>query len=532
MKSTISHLFSQIPQANIERSTFDRSHGHKTTFDAGYLIPVFVDEALPGDTFNLKMTAFARLSTPIKPIMDNIVMDSFFFAVPLRILWADFKRFMGEQTNPGDSTSYLVPQTAPPTGGYTYASLSDYFGIPTGKDSFTHSAFWHRGYNAIWNEWFRDENLQGSVGVPTDDGPDSYTLYNLLRRGKRKDYFTSSLPWPQKGTAVQLPMQGNAIIKTSTSDLITGVQTSGVRFRETTSGNPVASNVATLLGASTGTFYGATANGGLSLGNPQYPANLYADLSTVTAATVNQLRQAFQIQKLLERDARGGTRYIELVHSHFGVVSPDARQQRPEYLGGGSSPVNIAPVVKTASTDATSPQGNLAAYGHATIHGHGFVKSFTEHCVIIGLVCVRADMTYQQGLNKMFSRSTRYDYYWPALAHIGEQSILNQEIYLQGNASDTNVFGYQERYAEYRYKPSVITGKFRSTNATPLDVWHLAQNFTSLPTLGSTFIQENPPIARIQAVTTEPHFLFDSYFDLKCARPMPVYSVPGLIDHF
>lgn len=527
MKSTVQHLFSQIPKAEIQRSSFDRSHGHKTTFDSGYLVPVYVDEALPGDTFNCHMTAFARLATPVKPLMDNMKLDSFFFAVPLRLLWTNFKKFMGEQINPGDSTSYLIPQMVSPVGGYAVGSLSDYFAIPTGIAGISHSSLWHRAYNLIYNEWFRDENLQNSVTVDQGDGPDTYTNYVLLRRGKRHDYFTSALPWPQKGSSVSLPLGTTAPVNAQFTDIYTGIG-NPLHLRNAATGAIISNQSLGVSATGVGTTIGASTPAGV----PYYIANLQADLSAATAATINQLRQAFQVQRLLERDARGGTRYIELVHSHFGVTSPDARQQRPEYLGGGSTYVNIAPVTKTGSTDATSPQGNLAAYGHATAHGHGFVKSFTEHCVLIGLVCVRADMTYQQGLNRMFNRSTRYDFYWPALSHIGEQSILNEEIYCTGTATDTQVFGYQERYAEYRYKPSIITGKFRSTYSQPLDMWHLAQNFASLPVLGPTFIVENPPVARVIAVPTEPHFLMDTYFDLKCARPMPTYSVPGLIDHF
>lgn len=533
-RSVMAHQFSQVPRADIPRSSFNRSHGYKTTFDAGYLVPFYVDEALPGDTFNCHATLFARLATPIAPIMDNMFLETFYFAVPLRLLWENWQRFNGEQDNPGDSTDYLCPTINTPAGGWKVGTLEDYFGLPTGVQNLEVNSFWHRAYNLIWNEWFRDENLQDSVPVNKTDGPDSPADYKLLRRGKRHDYFTSALPWPQKGPGVEIPLgdtapvmgTGQVLGLTDGTRTYVSSTTNAVHYqyiRPSVLGGNVGQNPGTSVPSVSATL-GVTTNPEMS--------GLVADLSHATAATINSLRQAFQIQKLYERDARGGTRYTEILRSHFGVVSPDARLQRPEYLGGSSTRIIINPVPQTSNTNNTSPQGNLAAFGLTSDGKGGFTHSFVEHCVVIGLVNVRADLTYQQGINRMFSRQTRFDFYWPALAHLGEQAILNKEIYAQGTDVDEDVFGYQERFAEYRYFPSQITGKFRSTYAQSLDFWHLSQEFDGLPTLSPEFIEDNPPVERVIAVPSEPQFLLDSFIQLHCARPMPVYSVPGLIDHF
>jgi hypothetical protein len=534
MKSVMKHRFSEVPKADIRRSSFDRSHGMKTTFDASYLIPIYYDEALPGDTASVNMTGFARLATPIHPIMDNIKMSTFFFEVPVRLLWDNWTKFMGEQENPGDDTDFLIPQITAPEDGYPIGSIYDYFGLPTDVGGYSHSALPLRAYNKIYNDWFRDQNLQESVDLPKDDGPDLDTTFTLLRRGKRHDYFTSCLPWPQKdnGNPVLLPLGDSAPVS-GTVDL---AATGDWSWTDGSGTCPISRTTGDIaLRGSTGVA--ELANLSYSSGLEATPTDFEADLTNATAATINELRQAFQIQKLFERDARGGTRYIEIIKAHYNVNSPDLRLQRSGYLGGGISYVNINPVPQTSSTGDSqgpvdTPQGNLSAYGTATMNRHGFSKSFTEHTILIGLLSVQADLTYQQGLERSWSRRTKYDFYWPALAQIGEQAVLNKEIFTQGTAQDEDVFGYQEVYAEYRYKPSIITGQFRSTASESLDAWHLSQEFASLPTLSSQFIEDDAPLDRVIAVTDEPHFIFDSYFKSNWARPMPLYGVPGLIDHF
>lgn len=574
--------FSQIPNSPIQRSVFDRSHDYKTTMNAGYLIPFFVDEVLPGDTFKLRVNAFVRMNTLVAPFMDNVFMDTFFFFVPSRLVWDNWQRFCGEQKNPGDSTDFLIPSLSG-TNTFANGSIFDYMGLPTGvaldPANTPINALPFRAYNLIYNEWFRDENLIDSIPVLTGDGPDPISNYTLRKRAKRHDYFTSALPWPQKGPSVDVGLTGNAPIVgfgqdgyqfNFTSDPADGqgpssgwqLGTADVNHMgklQAFFGNSVgvgnqarvwqnyssssspwtdviqqqdeASSVqlTALKGSGISSFYHFGGGHLLPTDPSQTP---YADLSGVSAITINDLRQAFQIQKFYEKWARGGSRYTETLRVMFNVISPDARLQRPEYLGGTHSRVNVVPTAQTSSTDSVSPQSNLSAFGVLGDSAHGFNKSFVEHGYVIGLCCLRADITYQQGLNRMWSRRQLFDFYWPTLAHLGEQVVYNREIYTQGTADDNGVFGYQERYAEYRYKPSMITGKLRSTDAQSLDVWHLAQKFDTLPKLNQDFIEENPPIARVIAVQNEPQFFADFWFDLKTSRPMPVYSVPGLVDHF
>lgn len=509
------HSFAQIPSSNMARSSFDRSFAAKDTINFDELTPILVDEILPGDTMNMSLQTFARLATQVVPIMDNLYLDYFFFFVPCRLVWENWERFNGAQDNPTDSTDYLVPTVTPPTGGFLSESIYDHLGIPPGVEE-PINALPLRSINLIWNEWFRDQNLQDSIDVPTGDGPDLASTYTLLKRGKRHDYFTSCLPFPQKGDAVELPLGTTAPV----------VSTGGVIG--------VSGNLNTDRAVTWNATEGLTAN---SPGTGIYwgtATGLETDLSAATAATINSLRQAFMVQSLLELDARGGTRYVEIIKAHFNVVSPDFRLQRPEFLSGGTTTIVQHPVPQTSETNTTA-QGTLAAFSTASNQGKniGFSKSFTEHGYVIGLVQPRADITYQQGLNKMWSRSTKYDFFWPKLQELGEQAVLNKEIYVQGTSADDEVFGYQERYGELRYKPSEIRGQFRSSFAQSLDVWHQAEEFGTLPSLNSTFIESNTPIERALVVADEyPHLLLDMFFQIKHARPMMTYGVPASLGRF
>lgn len=522
--------FQTTKTAEIPRSSFDLSHGLKTTVDAGLLVPILSLEVLPGDTINCKASIFGRLATPLKPVLENIYCETFFFFTPWRQVWRNFPKFMGEQTKPGDSIDFTIPKMVG-TNPVSVGSLADYFGIPIGTEfaNVQVSALPFRAYNAVYNYWFRDENLIDNAYIAdgdTDSGAWNNN-YPIQRRRKRRDYITAGLPFPQKGEAVTVSLGGFANVATQAQ------AGQNILVQQDPIGD---------IGGDNGTFNMTAGTATVQLGAADVLGGfLYADLSEASGISINDLREGFQIQKLLERDARGGTRYPEILQSHFRVSDPSLLvHQRPLYLGGGSTMVQINPVPQTSGTASDpetgytpEPQGNLAAYGTVMAKNHGFVSSFTEHGHILGLINFRADLTYQQGLERYWSRQTRYDFFWPVLSHLSEQATLNKEVFVSNAPEvDDAVFAYMPRYDEYRYKPSLVTGIMRSAATASLDVWHLAQDFAALPTLNKAFIEDNPPMDRISAVPSEPDFLVDVYFKIRAARPLPMHATPGLIDHF
>lgn len=549
MNRNSEYNFAQNPQVGVSRSRFQRNSDNKTTFNTGELIPIYLDEVLPGDTHQIDLACVMRMATPIFPVMDNAFCDFYFFFVPNRLLWEHWKEFMGEnkETAWTPKTEYSIPQVTAPAGGWAEGTLADYLGLPTKIEGISVNALPGRAYGLIYNEWFRNQNVtQPTLVEVTDattagknDGSNTndsaITLAKPLKAAKVFDYYTGALPEPQKGEPITIPITGSAPIglyNVETGD----VTTNSAKIKEIFNDAGLVATNGTYQASYWDPGAGPTKDKGLAVGNTTVGVykgvNLGADLSSVNATTINQLRQAFQIQKLLEKDARGGTRYREVLREHFGVISPDSRMQIPEYLGGYRLPINVSQVIQTSSTDNTSPLGNTAALSVTTMNKPMFTKSFTEHGFIMGLAVVRTDQTYQQGIDRMWSRKGRYDYYWPVLANIGEQAILNKEIYAEGNPNDDMAFGYQEAWADYRYKPNKVTGLFRSNATQSLDAWHYAQDYKSLPFLGTQWMeQSDTEMKRTLAVQNQPDFIADFYIMNKTTRCMPVYSIPGLIDH-